>query len=193
MISPHRFVTIVSGLPRSGTSMMMQMLQAGGLPVLADQSRPADEDNPQGYFEFDPVKRTKRDASWLATASGQAVKIVCLLLYDLPAEHEYRVLFMNRCMDEIMASQQVMLARRGTSGAGQSASEMGRIFEDQLNRIRDWLSRQAHIHALPLEYHRVLADPSGEANHIREFLGLNLDVLAMAKAVDPRLYLQRKR
>lgn len=116
-------VTIVTGLPRSGTSMMMRMLEAGGLPVLVDGRRGADIDNPNGYYEFEPVKETRTDASWVEGARGRAVKMVYRLLYDVPAEFRYRVLFMRRDLGEILASQRKMLTRHGADpGVATTAS-----------------------------------------------------------------------
>ena len=109
---PGSFVTLVSGLPRSGTSMMMQMLHAGGIPAVTDNIRLADKDNERGYYELEAVKRTKDDASWLRDAPGKAVKVIYLLLYDLPTDYTYRVIFMNRNLDEVLASQRAMLERR---------------------------------------------------------------------------------
>src|SRR5262245_20267166 len=106
-------IIVVSGLPRSGTSLMMQMLDRGGIPAVTDRLRAADEDNPRGYYEFEAVKRTKQDASWLPAARGRAVKLVSSLLYDLPNSEAYRVLFMQRDMDEVLESQEKMLARLG--------------------------------------------------------------------------------
>ncbi len=106
-------IIIVSGLPRSGTSLMMQMLDRGGIPVVTDQVRVADDDNPRGYYEFEAVKRTKQDSSWLTGARGRAVKLVSSLLYDLPPTERYRVLFMQRELEEVLESQEKMLARLG--------------------------------------------------------------------------------
>ena len=104
-------IVVVSGLPRSGTSLMMQMLEAGGLPILMDDRRPADADNPRGYYEFQPVKTLDKDNSWMAQAEGKAVKVVSLLLYHLPPGHDYKVLFMERTIAEVLASQTAMLKR----------------------------------------------------------------------------------
>ena len=97
-------ITIVSGLPRSGTSLMMQMLEAGGMPVLTDGIRDADEDNPRGYYELEAVKRTKDDPAWLHGAPGKVVKMIYLLLYDLPTTYNYRIIFMRRPLSEVVAS-----------------------------------------------------------------------------------------
>src|SRR5450432_3057856 len=104
-------ITVVSGLPRSGTSLMMQMLAAGGMPLLTDQIRAPDQDNPRGYFEFERVKQIKRDQAWLGSAVGKAVKIIHLLLYDLPPNRNYRVIFMRRNIEEVLISQRKMLQR----------------------------------------------------------------------------------
>jgi hypothetical protein len=107
-------IVVVSGLPRSGTSMMMKMLEAGGIPVLTDYEREADEDNPKGYFEFERVKNLKDgDDAWLPQAKGKVVKVIAALLTDLPSSYEYEVIFMRRAMPEILASQRQMLIRRG--------------------------------------------------------------------------------
>ena len=113
MGTDNKFITIVSGLPRSGTSMMMRMLEAGGMPVITDNLRTADDDNPRGYFEFEPAKKTKDDPSWLNAAEGKAVKMIYKLLYDLPDRLEYRVLIMRRNMQEVLTSQRKMLDRMG--------------------------------------------------------------------------------
>src|SRR5262245_12295550 len=111
-------ITIVSGLPRSGTSMMMSMLEAGGLGALTDGIRAADEDNPKGYYEFERVKKIKQDTAWLADAKGRVVKMISQLLLDLPAAYQYRIIFMRRNIDEILASQKQMMVRRGTAKDG---------------------------------------------------------------------------
>jgi hypothetical protein len=111
-------IVVVSGLPRSGTSMMMQMLEAGGLPILTDGERVADADNPRGYYEYAPAKRLMTDRTWLPAADGKAVKIVAQLLpYLPPAPHRFRVIFMKRDLGEVLASQQVMLANLNKTGA----------------------------------------------------------------------------
>ncbi len=185
------FVIVVSGLPRSGTSMMMQMLAAGGLPVLTDQVRASDEDNLKGYFEFEPVKAVKRDASWVGDAVGKAVKVVYMLLKDLPAAHEYRVLFMRRDLVEVVGSQQAMLARRGEPGAPVPRQEMAAIFERQLEKTDQWLAAQPNFRRLDVDYLGVVTNPQNEARRVSDFLGLPLDVAAMTAAVDPALYRQR--
>ena len=184
-------VTVVAGLPRSGTSMMMQMLSAGGLPVLGDNVRQADEDNTRGYYEFEPVKKTKQDASWVADASGKVVKMVYALLVDLPADYEYRVVFMNRDLDEVLASQAKMLQRRGEPGASISTDRLRTVFAAQLAKVQTWLTDQPQFEVLPVDYRDVINDPESQAGRIGEFLGGGLDLALMAAAVDRSLYRQK--
>jgi len=171
--------------------MMMQMLAAGGLAVLTDQLRASDEDNLKGYLEFEPAKATKRDSSWLANAVGKSVKVVYMLLKDLPAEYEYRVIFLRRDLAEVVGSQQAMLARRGESGARVASQEMVDIFARQLEQTDRWLAEQPNFRLLDVGYRDVIADPRNQALRVTEFLGLPLDVAAMAAVVDPSLYRQR--
>jgi hypothetical protein len=185
------FITIVSGLPRSGTSLMMQMLLAGGMPVLTDGKRVADEDNPNGYWEFEAVKNTKASCGWLLQAWGKAVKMVHLLLMELPCEgYSYRVLLMKRRMEEVLASQRVMLQRQGKSGAALSPQRLGQIFLDQMQRVEAWLKAQPHFAVLTVDYNALIADPVPQAAAINEFLGGGLDQDRMVQAVKPSLYRQ---
>ncbi len=186
------FITVVSGLPRSGTSLVMQMLSAGGMGVLTDDIRAPDDDNPAGYFEFEPVKRTRSDASWVPAAAGKAVKVIYLLLADLPLGFSYRVIFVRRNLDEVVRSQQAMLQRRGAAGAGLDVAEMARVFARQLDKIEAWLSRQSSISVMFLEYSGVVSDPQPHAKRIRDFLGVDLDTNAMSAAVNPQLYRHRQ-
>lgn len=185
------FVTIVSGLPRSGTSLMMQMLAAGGMPVLTDGIRARDEDNPRGYLEFEPVKKTRDDASWLETAQGKAVKMVYVLLRALPENLDYRVIMMHRNLREVIESQRRMLERSGRKGADVSAERMEKIFVDQLRMLRKWLDPQPNFRVLDVEHRDCLLDPSGVAARVDEFLGMNLDRAQMAGVIDPALYRNR--
>lgn len=185
------FITIVSGLPRSGTSMMMQMLTAGGMDVLSDRLREADADNSKGYFEYEPVKATKRDASWVQLAAGKAVKVIYAFLTDLPAEFDYRVLFMRRSLQEVIRSQQVMLERRGEQGALVGPEKLVKIFESQLKATDLWLGQQENVNVLNVEHERVLANPGSIASEVAKFLELPLDTTAMAGVVDEKLYHQR--
>ena len=185
------FITVVSGLPRSGTSLMMQMLAAGGCPPITDNIRAADESNPRGYFEFEAVKKLRTDNSWLELARGHAVKIIHALVRELPADGRfaYRVLLMKRPIEEVLASQRAMLARQGKKSADDAT--LARVYEAQLEELERWLAAQRHFSCLPVAHQRVLKEPLGVAAEINEFLGGKLDTSAMAAAVDPLLYRQR--
>lgn len=184
-------IYVVSGLPRSGTSMMMRMLEAGGLAPLTDRIREADEDNPRGYYELEAVKRTQADPSWLDNASGKLVKVISQLLYDLPADRAYRVVFVRRDLDEILASQKTMLERRGEP-RGADDEDMKSHLAAHVAEIEAWLKGADHIDVLYASYNRVLADPGKQAERVAKFLGAPLDVAAMTACVEPSLYRNRK-
>ncbi len=182
------FITIVSGLPRSGTSMMMQAIEAGGIPVLADHLRTKDDDNPKGYYEFEPVKKTKQDPSWVPGARGKVVKVIYSLLYDLPQNFHYRVVFLERSIEEVLVSQKKMLRRCGQKGGGVDDQKMIALFTAQLARFNHWIRNQQCFSLLPVRYTEMIAEPLAAAEKINQFLGGGLDVQAMARAVDPNLY-----
>jgi hypothetical protein len=190
-IATAEFLTVVSGLPRSGTSMMMRMLECGGLAVLTDQVRAPDDDNPNGYYEFEAVKQTKEDPSWLEGSEGKAVKLVYRLLYDLPTNRSYRVLFMRRHLDEVLASQRVMLERHGIAD-GVSEQQMAALFRSEVDAFYQWVKRQPHIELIDVDYNRMLESPRAEIIRVSKFLGDMLDVDAMANVVDGSLYRNRK-
>lgn len=184
------FITVVSGLPRSGTSMMMRMLEQGGLPLLTDGFRQADPDNPLGYYEFEAVKRLDRDTSWLPDAYNKAVKIIYVFLYRLPPTHRYKVLFMRRALDEVVASQKVMLRRRQENDR-MTDQQLIDSFSDQLQKLDLWVRRQDNFAIHYLEYSDVVADPATAALDVTRFLGLDLDVESMTNSVDPSLHRNR--
>src|ERR1700678_1911729 len=142
------FVTIVSGLPRSGTSLMMQMLQAGGMPLLTDGRRAPDEHNPRGYFEDERVKHSRTDLSWLEEARGNAVKVVHLLLSHLPTDRNFRVIFMLRDLEEVMASRRVMLHKQGRTAAALDDAKLAGIFAKQISLVRQWLLERPNFEVL---------------------------------------------
>jgi hypothetical protein len=187
-----KFMVVVSGLPRSGTSMMMKMLAEGGLPILTDEIRSADEDNPNGYYEFEQVKLlSDGQTEWLAQGhNGQAVKIISALLEYLPAEHHYKVIFMEREIQEILASQQKMLARRNEKSEIEDAV-MQQQFEQHLGAVKYWLARQPNIEVFYAQYQAMLADPDAYGARIAEFLGLPLDLEKMSAVPNARLYRNR--
>jgi hypothetical protein len=183
-------VVIVSGLPRSGTSLMMQMLDQGGIPAITDQIRVSDRDNPKGYFEFEPVKATKKDSSWLPKARGKSVKMVSSLLYDLPATQTYRILFMERNLDEVLASQEAMLRRLNRPVA--QTEPMKTSFQIHLKRLFEWLPQQKQMAVHVVNYNRLIRDPETECRPINAFLGGILSIESMVAAIDPSLYRNRK-
>lgn len=184
-------IVVVSGLPRCGTSMMMRMLEAGGLPVLTDGVRSPDEDNPHGYYEFEPVKRLREDKSWVPGAGGQAVKMVSALLPELPPRHRYQVVFMERDMVEVLSSQGAMLDRQGKPDDPRPLSERVAAFESHVRSLLGWVERQSNFALLRVSYHEVLTAPLAQAGRVDRFLGSDLDVAAMAAVVEPSLYRQR--
>lgn len=185
------FITIVSGLPRSGTSLMMQMLVAGGMQPLMDELRAPDESNPRGYFEFELVKRLRVDQSWLDQARGCAVKIIHLLVRELPIDgrYQYRVILVKRPMEEVLASQRVMLEKQGKTSA--DAATLAKVYQNQLSQLEEWLSAQPHFTSLSANYHDLLENPRTAAEKIDIFLGGGLGIAAMIGAVDPTLHRQR--
>lgn len=183
-------IIVVSGLPRSGTSLMMQMLEAGGVEVLTDGERIADEDNPRGYLELERVKKIKLDASWLPSARGKAMKMISQLVFDLPATERYRLLLMERDLDEVLASQEKMLARLSRPAVPRAT--MKAAFANQIDRFNNWLAAQANFTVLRINYAALIANSAAEIEHINKFLGGNLDDSAMLAAVDPTLYRNRR-
>src|SRR5262245_18484100 len=188
-----RPVVLVSGLPRSGTSMLMQMLERGGMPIVTDKIRGPDEDNPKGYHELERVKELDKttDKGWLKNHRGQVIKTISFLLQDLPADLNYQVLFMRRNLDEILRSQNKMLERNGAAGPGVSDEKMRQNYELHLRKVCYRLSHTPNFRVLYLDYSAVVEDPRREAGRMAEFLGRDLDVEAMASAVESGLYRNR--
>lgn len=194
---------IVSGLPRSGTSMMMRMLKAGGLPLLVDAERPPDTDNPLGYYEYAPVKHLREDASWMHEATGRAVKVVSFLLPAIPPDVHGHVIFMERDMEEALASQRAMVVRRVKAGLIDASkadparldledARLRGLYARHLESVRSWIGTQENLCVLYMAYGTVLNDPQGAARQVADFLDLCLDKEAMARAVEPGLHRQRR-
>jgi hypothetical protein len=171
--------------------MMMKAIQAGGIEPLIDHIRTPDEDNPKGYYEFEPVKKTKEDASWLHNAPGKVVKMVYRLLYDLPSDYQYRVVFTQRDLKEVLASQTKMLERSGKSGGGISDDQMRALFAAELEKCEKWLAERSNFKVLYINHRDMINDGFAQAQKISDFLGGDLDVDAMAAVVDPALYRNR--
>jgi len=184
-------ITIVSGLPRSGTSLMMQMLVAGGMTPLSDGERTADADNPRGYLEWERIKTLPNDPGCIAEAEGKVVKVISRLLLSLPSRHEYRVIFMQRPLLEVLASQDQMLKRRGTYKEGANPAAMAAAFEKHLKEVYAWLDGRDYVKALRVPYHDALKQAQLTSEKIADFLGMPLNVAAMTQQVDASLYRNR--
>jgi len=184
-------ITVVSGLPRSGTSLMMQMLEAGGLPPLTDGQRESDADNPKGYYEFERVKKLDEgDTAWLPQARGKAVKVVSALLPHLPPGYQYQVLLMRRELEEVLASQEKMLNRRGEDKEIDDR-EMERLYRRHLRETREWLKDREHVRHMKVDFNKLVTDPAPVAKRVASFLDSDLDAKAMTAVVDPELYRNR--
>jgi hypothetical protein len=185
-------ITVVSGLPRSGTSMMMKMLEAGGKKVLTDSLRTADEDNLKGYYEDERVKALHQDNAWISEAEGQVVKVISYLLKYLPEGHKYRIIFMERKIAEVLASQKKMMRRRGEPTDDVPDDIMTGIFQKHLDETYAWLSNQPSMQVLYISYNDSLDEPEDCAEKVNSFLGGGMDIEKMMQVVDPSLYRQRK-
>jgi hypothetical protein len=186
-------LVVVSGLPRSGTSMMMKMLDAGGLDVVTDAIRTADEDNPKGYFELEQVKDLDKggDKSWVRDHRGKVVKIISFLLTDLPDDCAYKIIFMRRDLNEVIASQNKMLERRGETGGGTEDDRMIDLYTQHLRKMEIVLGNRKNFERLDVAYRDALEKPRQHAERIAEFLERPMDVDAMAAVVDKQLYRNR--
>ena len=186
-------IIIVSGLPRSGTSMMMKILEAGGLSPLIDNIRTADEDNPKGYYEFERVKKLRQgDVEWLAGAQGQVVKVIATLLPHLPDSYTYQIIFMRRDMAEILASQRKMLINRGEDPDKMNDAQLRNLFEKHLFEVNRWIDNRPNLKKIEVNYNQMLENPGPHIEQINRFLGKALDVEKMIQVVDPDLYRQRR-
>ena len=187
------YIVVVSGLPRSGTSLMMQMLDAGGMPLLVDHERKPDEDNPKGYYEFEKVKEIEKDSSWLDQARGKAVKIVSPLLQHLRTgdNYRYKIIFMQRDLDEVLASQKKMAQRLKKQEDSVDDEILKQNYMKHLEEIEGWLEKQENIDVLCVRYTDVLNHPDIVADEVCSFLGIDLNMEAMRKVVDPSLYRQK--
>ena len=181
-------VTVVSGLPRSGTSLAMQMIHAGGIPALTDGQRTSDDSNPRGYFELERVKQLKQDKSWLDEAAGKVVKVIHLLLAELPDDRPYRVVFMQRDLREVVQSQATMLARSGRPGGQLAPERLIAVYEQQLKTVEQWLAARPNFSVLRVPYAQLVSDPAGVVPTVNAFLGGTLDEARMRAAVDPGLH-----
>lgn len=186
----NNFITVVSGLPRSGTSLMMQMLQAGGMTLLTDQIRKPDDSNPKGFFEYEPVKNLATEKSWLQDAQGKVVKIVSHFLALLPDKYQYKIIFMERDPDEIIASQNKMLERSGKHVSA-AKDEIKVLLKKSLLEIKRWLIKKKNIKIIFVSYNHILQEPERSSTEINDFLSGSLDIKKMAAITDKNLYRNR--
>ena len=186
-------VIVVSGLPRSGTSMLMTMLDAGGVPVMTDHVREADEDNPKGYYEYERAKNLENepDKSWVRAARGKALKVISPHLSQLPDGNFYLVILSRRDPREVIASQNVMLERRGEPNPLADDKALS-LYEKHFIKVRALVERKSNFEMLEVDYRETLTDPAACAMRINDFLGGWLDVGKMIGVVDPKLYRSRK-
>jgi hypothetical protein len=193
MTENNKPIYIVSGLPRSGTSMMMKMLEAGGLEILTDNIRAADDDNLQGYYELERVKQLKEgDTAWVSDAQGKVIKVISALLEHLPPGFSYKVIFMEREMMEILASQRKMLERRGKPGNPAEDGKFAELYGKHLEKVRAWLGAQANVDVMYVKYNDLLKEPAKFTKEVAGFLGVPLNDLAMENVPQEQYYRQRK-
>jgi hypothetical protein len=184
-------IIVVSGLPRSGTSMMMKILAEGGLSIVTDELRRADDDNPNGYFELETVKQMATgNVEWLANAGGKVVKVISALLEYLPSQYSYKVIFMEREIKEILASQRKMLARRNETSVIDDA-EMEAQFRKHLAVVKPWLMRQPNMDVLYVSYNTLMTDPEPLCRRVVEFTGAPLNLDRMLGVPNAQLYRNR--
>jgi len=194
-VDPAEIITIVAGLPRSGTSMMMQMLVAGGISPLTDGNRVADASNPKGYYEYDKATQLGSDINWLSEGKGKVVKIVAQLLPLLPKEIDgnpahYRIVFMERNLDEVVASQRTMLDRDGRQGAKLERADLAKVFQGQLDKVHGMIEQRS-IPCIRINHADVIQDAGTVAGNLNGYFGGALDESAMTAVVDPSLYREK--
>ncbi len=185
-------ITVVSGLPRSGTSMMMQMLEKGGLTLFTDEERAADDNNPRGYYEHDAVKNLGQNSEFIKQAVDQSIKVIANLLHALPHRFRYKIIFMERDLNEIMSSQRRMLSRMGKKVRDDIYPTQ--VIEEQkrvIKRVKQWASRHANVEIIYIQHREVLDHPFEQALRINEFLDYKLLPELMVQAVDRSLYREK--
>lgn len=184
-------IVIVSGLPRSGTSMMMEMLEKGGLQVLTDQVRKPDEDNPKGYYEYERVKQLPEDTEWLKKAKGKAVKVLGELIKHLPKGYDYKVVFMERNLEEIIESQTKMLKRKGEDPDDISKEELRETFKNYRKILKQQISSHPGMEVIYVNYNDIMSHPEPVVDSISAFFDGKLDTDGMLSVIDEELYRNR--
>ena len=187
-------IVIVSGLPRSGTSMLMRMLEAGGVPIMTDSERSADIDNPKGYFEYERVKDLEKetDKSYVKEGRGKVLKVISFLIKDLPDDNDYRVIFMRRDLDEVLVSQEKMIARLDQGDTTAENEAMKEAYRNDIVRTRLHCRKRANFELIEVHYKQAIEDPAAACRTVNAFLDGILDEAAMRDAIDARLYRNRR-
>ncbi len=188
----RKTIYVVSGLPRSGTSMMMQMLKAGGLEVVSDNKREGDDDNPQGYLEDERVKRFHLDQQWIGEAEGKVLKVVAPLVMNLPQQFDYKIIFMERDMHEVLTSQQTMLGRHKQVENKTYPVALADAFAKQLEKSKAWLTTQPQISVLFVNYAEVISAPEEQVENVVSFLGLEMQQSSMIASVNAALHRNKR-
>ena len=188
-------IVVVSGLPRSGTSMLMKMLDAGGMAIMTDSERTADIDNPKGYFEYERVKDLEKetDKSYVREGRGKVLKVISFLIKDLPDDNDYRVIFMRRDLDEVLASQNKMIQRLGTEDSTAAQDAMKEAYRNDIVRTRLLCKNRRNFELIEVNYKSTIEDPETTVRSVNTFVGGHLDEVAMREAVDASLYRNRGR
>ncbi len=188
-------IVVVSGLPRSGTSMLMKMLDAGGMEIMTDSERVADVDNPKGYFEYERVKDLEKetDKSYVREGRGKVLKVISFLIKDLPDDNDYRVILMRRDLDEVLASQNKMIQRLGTEDSTAAQDAMKEAYRNDIVRTRLLCKNRPNFELIEINYKNTIEDPAATARSVNAFVGGHLDEAAMREAVDGSLYRNRGR
>jgi hypothetical protein len=186
-------IVVVSGLPRSGTSMLMKMLEAGGMKIMTDSERTADIDNPKGYFEYERIKDLEKetDKSYVREGRGKALKVISFLIKDLPDDNDYRVIFMRRDLDEVLASQNKMIDRLDSTDTSASGEAMKEAYRNDIVRTRLLCKQRPNFEHIEIHYKPTVEQPTDTARRVNEFLDGRLDEVAMRAAVDGSLYRNR--
>ncbi len=186
-------IVVVSGLPRSGTSMLMKMLDAGGMQIMTDSERAADIDNPKGYFEYERIKNLEKetDKSYVREGRGKVLKVISFLIKDLPDDNDYRVIFMRRDLDEVLASQNKMIQRLGTQDSTAAEEAMREAYRNDIVRTRLLCKKRPNFELIEVNYKSTVEEPTATARSVNAFVGGHLDEAAMRDAVDGSLYRNR--
>ncbi len=185
-------ITVVSGLPRSGTSLMMQILDANGVTILTDHVRCADESNTRGYYEYEKVKSLMKDNSWVGEAEGKAVKIIAQLIPSLPPNYSYDVIFMERDIDEIVSSQEKMLARSNARKSLMSRDILTKTFLQHAENTRRWICSQKNMRMVSVSFKDLITTTSVEIAKINSGLPMTLQTEMSVRVIHPELYREQK-